>query len=89
MYNMAELAVNKDGSEVIAEYLVRGYWNRNNSLILKGDYFSQDETLFTNWVFPVESVEGGWEDYAVEIPKGTIFKLIGKNLTFEDEPVRL
>lgn len=86
---MAYLAVNKDGSEMIAEHLVRGYWNRNNSLILLGDYFKQDERLFTNWVFPVESVEGGWEDYAVKLPKGTIKKLTGIEMTWEDNPVEL
>lgn len=33
--------------------------------------------------------EAGWdEDFSVILPKGTIKKLIGKELTWEDEPYR-
>ena len=28
-------------------------------------------------------------DYGVELPKGTIYKLIGRDLTWDDEPVLL
>ena len=31
----------------------------------------------------------GADDYGVSIPKGTINKLIGRSLTWEDEPVEL
>lgn len=29
------------------------------------------------------------DDYSIELPKGTIKKLIGKNLTWDDEPVKI
>lgn len=31
------------------------------------------------------NIDGYWEE--VQLPKGTIWKLIGKHLTWEDEPV--
>ena len=31
----------------------------------------------------------GENDYGVDLPKGAIFRLIGKELTWEDEPVKL
>lgn len=33
---------------------------------------------------------GGWvEDYSIELPKGSIKKLIGKDITWNDEPIRI
>lgn len=29
------------------------------------------------------------DDYSIELPKGTIKKLIGRDLTWEDEPVKI
>lgn len=31
----------------------------------------------------------GENDYGVDLPEGTIFRLIGRKLTWEDEPVKL
>ena len=37
---MAWLAVNKDGSEVIGNILIKAYYTNKNSLVLKGDYYN-------------------------------------------------
>jgi hypothetical protein len=29
------------------------------------------------------------DDYSIQLPKGTIKKLIGKDLTWDDEPVKI
>lgn len=86
---MALVAVNKNGTEVIADNLVRGYYTKNGSLILKGDYFNMDESKFTHWIAPYYNPDEGCEDIAVGLPKGSIKKLIGRELTWDDEPVEL
>ena len=90
---MACVAVNKNGKEVIADHLVRGYYTKKRSLILKGDYFSSDplmkEEKFTTWIAPYYNPDEGVEDISVELPNGTIEKLIGRKMTWEDDPVEL
>ena len=34
-------------------------------------------------------MEGSWQDEPVELPRGSIKKLIGRELSFSDEPVEL
>lgn len=86
---MAWLAVNKDGSEVIGNSLVKAYYTNKNSLVLKGDYFKMDETKYTHYVDPYYNPDEGVEDVSIELPTGTIEKLIGRKLTWEDEPVEI
>lgn len=86
---MALLAVNKDGTEVIAGNLVRGYYTPNGSLVLEGDYFNMDNSKYTNWISPYYNPDEGVEDISVELPNGTIEKLIGRALTWDDGPIKL
>lgn len=44
---MALVAVNKNGTEVIADNLVRGYYTSKGSLVLEGDYFNMDNSKYT------------------------------------------
>ena len=37
----------------------------------------------------LESVEGETVDFTIELPKGSIEKLIGKSLTWDDESVEI
>lgn len=73
---MAQVAVNKDGSEVIGIRLERFGYNDNGSLIRMG-------TQGFCWK-DMEIVERSYY-----LPKGSIKKLIGRDLTWEDEPVTL
>ena len=36
-----------------------------------------------------ENIAGWDDDYGIELPKGSIKKLIGRELTWEDEPVEI
>lgn len=75
---MAQLAVYKDGKEVIAD-----------NLVLEGDYFNMDDSKYTHWIAPYYNPDEGCEDISIELPKGTIRKLIGRELTFEESPVEI
>lgn len=86
---MALVAINKDGTEVVADNLVRGYYTSNGSLILEGDYFNMDGVKYTHWISPYYNPDEGVEDIAVELPKGTVEKLIGRVISWYDEPVKL
>ena len=86
---MALVAVNKNGTEVIADNLVRGYYTSNGSLILEGDYFNMDNSKYTHWIAPYYNPDEGVEDISVEIPKGIIERLIGRALAWNNEPVEL
>lgn len=73
---MTQVAVNKDGTEVIGVQLERFGYNDNGSLIRMG------KQGFC------------WKDMRIVersyyLPKGSIKKLIGRDLTWEDEPVTL
>lgn len=41
------------------------------------------------WDCFAENVAGWYDDYSIFLPKGSIKKLIGRDLTWEDEPVEL
>ena len=87
---MALVAVNKNGTEVIGETLVRAYYEgRYHSLIVEGDYFNMDNSRYTDYVSPWQNENGGWDDVSVELPQGTIFKILGRQLTFDDGPVEI
>lgn len=86
---MAQVAVNKDGTEVIADRLERCMdkdWRIYPSGLCRipmekcdvwGDYIDEDGAAV------------GWINVSVILPKGSIKKLIGRDLTWEDEPVEL
>lgn len=86
---MTFVAVNADGTEVIGNDLIRGYYDGYHSLNLESDYFPVDEDTYTHYVSPHLNLEEEIVDVAVVLPKGTIAKLIGKKLTFQDKPVKL
>lgn len=76
---MAWLAVNKNGSETI--FAFRPFRRDPDKSICKlwePEYWSDEN-----------SNEYDNEDTGIALPKGTIKKLIGKTLTWEDEPVEL
>jgi Fe-S-cluster containining protein len=81
---MAWLCVNKCGTECISEEkLIR--WppiEKKDKRIKKyKQILSKDDQCA--WVWPYNTEEGGQMVY---LPKGSIEKLIGKKLTWEDEP---
>ena len=73
---MAYVAVNKDGTENIFNY----------KPIVNDAYYKdlRHTELVECW-----SPEGLYGDSSVRLPRGTIEKLIGRKLTWEDEPVEL
>lgn len=92
---MAIVAVNKDGTEVIANRLERcmgeGWRIFPSSLyripMEKCDVWG-DYDLWGNCVDD-DGNAVGWVNISVILSKGTIKKLIGRDLTWEDEPVEL
>ena len=77
---MAYVAVNKDGGEVIGETLIRvdSFWEYPVEALVHIDPY--DYSAGTEW---------GYVDGSTILPKGTIKKLIGRELTWDDEPVWL
>ena len=81
---MAYLTVNKDGTECISEEeLIR--WppieKEDKRLKKRKQILSKDDQYA--WCWPYSTEEGGQMVY---LPKGSIEKLIGKKLTWDDEP---
>jgi len=68
---MPYVAVNKNGTEVIADELERNHYMYKNE-----------------WSESMDISGSDWNN-AVELPKGSIEKLIGRKLTWEDESVEL
>lgn len=86
---MAKVAVNKNGTEVIAEELTRcGYDSRERILINDG-YYTPPFNLYTKWACLYDDPDEGFQDISIELPKGSIKKLIGRDLTWEDDAVEL
>lgn len=79
---MAFVAVNKNGSEVIGVDLFRA----------KEEYDLIELSDKTNgyfWCDAFNDSELGILNVSIFLPRGTIKKLIGRELTWEDEPVEL
>ena len=70
---MAWLAVNKDGTEWIMPGKPVRGWC---------GHWEYSEKVY------VES-EQGYVSIEIELPKGSVYKLLGKELTWDDEPVEL
>ncbi len=79
---MAQVGVNKDGTEAISEFLVRAV---EESGLLK----ESDKTNGEFWISPLYDSDWGLINTAIPLPKGTIKKLIGRELTWEDEAVTI
>ena len=81
---MAYLAVNKDGTEWISEDIVIRwpYIEKEDKRIKTRKQILTKDDQYA-WVWPYNTEEGG---QLVMLPKGSIEKLIGKKLTWEDEP---
>lgn len=79
---MAFVAVNKNGSEVIGVDLFRA--KEEYDLIE-----SSDKTNGYFWCDAFNDSELGILNVSIFLPRGTIKKLIGRELTWEDEPVEL
>ena len=83
---MAFVAVNKNGSEVIGVDLFRAICSE------EGDYNlieSSDKTNGYFWCDAFNDSELGILNVSIFLPRGTIKKLIGRELTWKDEPVEL
>lgn len=50
---------------------------------------TKPERYETAWLCLSENVAGWDDDYSVLLPKGTIKKLTGKDLTWNDEPIEM
>lgn len=68
------LAVNKNGDEVILD----------NFPVRQGEIWADERSAYDEEYFSVED-----HNSAIVLPKGTIYKLTGKCLTWEDDPVSL
>ena len=81
---MAYLAVDKDGTEWISEdILIRWpYIEKEDKRIKTRKQILTKDDQYA-WTWPYNTEEGG---QMVMLPKGSIEKLIGRTLTWEDEP---
>ena len=81
---MAYLAVNKDGTEWISEeMLIRWpYIEKEDKRIKTRKQILTKDDQYA-WTWPYNTEEGG---QMVMLPKGSIEKLIGRTLNWEDEP---
>lgn len=116
---MAQVAVNKDGSEIISDFdLYRnGYYRRymkcnaekckhclcltcevdENGKRYKEDIYANPPEMNKEKSIELLSFWDNFEfdsdcnklNYIVSLPKGSIKKLIGRELTWEDDPVTL
>lgn len=77
---MSQVAVNKDGTEVIGEYLIRG----TNSWI-----YPVEKLSYKDWFDFSAGTEWTEEDLSIKLPKGSIKKLTGKDITWDNEPIEL
>lgn len=86
---MAVVAVNKNGTEVIGDSLVRCRLDKHFWIESSSDYryLNKDNTDF--WACIYNNPDEGYENIAIELPKGSILKLTGKELTWNDEPIEL
>lgn len=82
---MAYLAVSRDNREIMfnekPEYdRIEDCWKENDGEeIVWNDYYDFDAGVHREDRF----------FYGIELPSGTIKKIIGKELTFKDEPIEL
>lgn len=84
---MAWLTVDKDGTECISEEKLKRWppiEKQDKRIKNRKQVLSKDDQYA--WVWPYCTEEGG---QIVYLPKGSIKKLIGKTLTWEDEPYEL
>nr|DAY39053.1 MAG TPA: hypothetical protein [Caudoviricetes sp.] len=68
------LAVNKNGDEVILD----------NAPARQGEIWTDERSAHDEEYFSVED-----HNSAIVLPRGTIYKLAGRHLTWEDDPISL
>ena len=83
---MAYLTVDKDGTELISEEMLERwpYIEKEDRRIKKRKQILSKDDQYA-WVWSYMSENGG---QVVMLPKGSIEKLIGRKLTWEDEPYK-
>nr|DAF67739.1 MAG TPA: hypothetical protein [Caudoviricetes sp.] len=86
---MAVVAVNKDGTEVIGDSLVRCRFDKHDWLDPITDHNRLTKEDMSFWVDLYDDSDGYYVNTSVELPKGSIKKLTGKELTWNDEPIEL
>lgn len=79
---MVQVAVNRDGSEVIGDDLFRAI--EQSDMIQISDKINGEF-----WASTIPHPDWGLLNISLILPKGSIKKLIGKELTWNDEPVKL
>lgn len=82
---MAYLAVNKDGSEYIFREMPQRYIIYEEDDVFPSGCRSDDYF----WGIEICGPYNNDIDYGIELPKGTIELLIGRKLTWKDNPIKL
>ena len=88
---MAWLAVDKDGTEKVFNVQpFRGNTQKDKDHVW-GTYAGED---YNKWYAQHDEREDDtgyayYRGYSVELPNGSIFKLIGRELSWNDEPVEI
>lgn len=91
---MAWLAVDSNGQEIICDHELRRFINKNYEL-RRTDYCCRYEDILNknpHWTPKIKSEDCpdlGKLIPIIKLPKGSIKKLIGKEITWEDEPVEI
>ena len=88
---MAWLAVDKDGTEKIFNVKPSKGNTQKDKNHVWGTYVGEN---YEKWYLKHDGRnedigDAYYQGHSIELPKGTINKLIGRNLTWEDEPVKL
>lgn len=78
---MAWLAVNPSGREYIFHNKPVRVINKNNELY---NHWCDEETYDY-----IRGMTTSAEDYSILLPKGTIKKITGKKITWENEPIKI
>ena len=89
--NMAWLAVDKDGTEKVFDVQPFRGNTQEDKYHVWGTYAGED---YNKWYAEHDEREDDtgyayYRGYSVELPTGSIFKLIGRELSWDDEPVEL
>lgn len=84
---MAQVAVNKQGDEIIGHNLVRCRITKLQ--IDPADEFNLSKDQCGFWCSLYDDSDGFYVDISIKLPHGSIKKLIGRALTWDDEPVEI
>ena len=86
---MAWLAVNKDGTEVICKDEPRRWGFIDYRYAREYELRKMSETDLSFW--EDQEILNMYDEisYIIELPRGSIKRLIGRELTWDDEPVEI